>query len=546
MARRLAIARACPWASVPLARPGRRYRTGTEPAVPRRSRRRTPGRSSPRSRSAATRRSPEEQDFDSLIEAEVGEPLTEERIRHTLRNLQASGTASETELYTRDDPERGGVVVMIVFRAVVQVSEVRVTGKLGLGADDLRRAISQAVAQPLSEETGAAGRQRAEGRSTSATATSRPEVRVAVETDPMHRRAIVTYRVDSGPRATVSTIAFDHPVAPFPAGRAGQAAPAPVRQAVQPAHRRRGRRAAPGLAHRQALRPGAGRRAGGGPGGGEQHCQAHLSDRDRPQDRARRQGSRREEAAPRGAPPLLRRVRLRRGPGAAGPEPHQDLVPAAGALRRAGRHRREADRRPSSCSPSPSPPARSTRSGRSSSRGTQEVPDAKLRPIMKTSEPSLLRRGSGRLVQSDLDADLENLRRYYALDRLHEGRGGPPQVERKGEDLRLVIPIKEGPRERVVKIDFQGVAALDLAAPCASACRSRRGSGFHPVLLDNTLDALRAANTPPRGIPRPRSPPARTGTRITPWWTSPSRRSKGRARWSTASSCAATSARRAT
>ena len=51
---------------------------------------------------------PVEEDISNLIEAEVGEPLTEERIRHTLRNLQASGTAAETELYTRDDPEGEG------------------------------------------------------------------------------------------------------------------------------------------------------------------------------------------------------------------------------------------------------------------------------------------------------------------------------------------------------------------------------------------------------------------------------------------------------
>ncbi|HEY4562990.1 MAG TPA: hypothetical protein VIJ36_08420, partial [Thermoanaerobaculia bacterium] len=95
---------------------------------------------------------PKSQDFESLIEAEVGEPLTLERIRHTLRNLQASGTAAETELYTREDPARDGVVAEIVFRAVTQVSEVRVTGKLGLSRDVLRRAVPQGEAQPLSEE----------------------------------------------------------------------------------------------------------------------------------------------------------------------------------------------------------------------------------------------------------------------------------------------------------------------------------------------------------------------------------------------------------
>ena len=107
---------------------------------------------------------PEEQDFAGLIEAEVGEPLTEERIRHTLRNLQASGTASETELYTRDDPERGGVVVMIVFRAVVQVAEVRDHRQAGAApADSLRRVITQAQAAAALRGAGGAGRLRAQG-----------------------------------------------------------------------------------------------------------------------------------------------------------------------------------------------------------------------------------------------------------------------------------------------------------------------------------------------------------------------------------------------
>ena len=125
-------------------------------------------------------------------------------------------------------------------------------------------------------------------------------------------------------------------------------------------------------------------------------------------------------------------------------------------------------------------------------QGNAEVPDTTLRPILKTSEPGVLRRGSGRLVQSDLDADLENLRRYYALAGYTQAVAGPAQVERTGRDLRLVLPIQEGPRERVVKIDFQGIASLDLGALRKTLPLKELG-GFHPVLLEGTLDALRAA-----------------------------------------------------
>ena len=92
-------------------------------------------------------------EMESLIEIEVGKPLDGEDVRHTLRNLQAVGIASEVEVYTREDPAAGGVVAMIVFRAVTQVEEVRLEGELGLARDDLLRAIPVRVAEPLSEDS---------------------------------------------------------------------------------------------------------------------------------------------------------------------------------------------------------------------------------------------------------------------------------------------------------------------------------------------------------------------------------------------------------
>ncbi|HSG40142.1 MAG TPA: POTRA domain-containing protein, partial [Thermoanaerobaculia bacterium] len=156
----------------------------------------------------------EDLDLEELIETEVGQPLSEEDVRHTLRNLQASGTASEIEIYTREDPEAGGVVVVLVFRAVVQVEEVRVTGQLGLPLEDLRRAIPQRNGEPLSEEQvlrGVYALQDAYEQAGYFNATSR----VAVATDESRRRAVVTYTVKSGPRATVDTVAFSRPVDPL-------------------------------------------------------------------------------------------------------------------------------------------------------------------------------------------------------------------------------------------------------------------------------------------------------------------------------------------
>ena len=49
-------------------------------------------------------------------------------------------------------PRIPAVIVVIVFRAVVQVEEVRVTGNLGLDREALRRAVPQRESEPLSEE----------------------------------------------------------------------------------------------------------------------------------------------------------------------------------------------------------------------------------------------------------------------------------------------------------------------------------------------------------------------------------------------------------
>jgi outer membrane protein assembly factor BamA len=153
-------------------------------------------------------------DLETLIETEVGKPLDPEDVRHTLRNLQASGTAAETELYTRDDPAGGGVVAVIVFRSVVQVEEIRLEGRLGLGREALLRALPQKEHEPLSEEEVVRGvyalKDLYEG-----SGYFKAQARVSVQTDEARRRAVVTYTVDSGERAVVRTVAFDKPVAPF-------------------------------------------------------------------------------------------------------------------------------------------------------------------------------------------------------------------------------------------------------------------------------------------------------------------------------------------
>ena len=430
-------------------------------------------------------------DLDTLIETEVGEPLTDEEIRHTLRNLQASGTAAETELYTRDDPAGGGVVVVIVFRAVVQEGEIRVLGKLGLAIEDLRRAIPQRVAEPLSEDTVLQGVY-ALSSLYERSGYFRARVRVAVETNPLRRRAIVTYNVASGPRSNLSAITFDHPVAPFqPAELIHQLRqqtnqPFSQRVAVEDAERLQSWLIKQGYGAARVDTP----RVDHDPGSPLVKLTYPISIG--PKISLVVVGGDEKKLRREGLLPFLGEAGYDEALVLPGAGADQDLLPAAGALRRRRRDRGETGRGAARAHLPDRPRAGlHATADRRLPGESRRSSIAKLRAGMTAStEPVLLRQGSGRLVQADLDADLDTLRRYYALNGYTAVVVGPPQVSRKGEDLGLIIPIKEGARERVVHLTFQGFTALDPEA-LRKQLPLKENEGFHPVLLDNTLDLLR-------------------------------------------------------
>src|SRR6185312_4360318 len=125
-------------------------------------------------------------------------------------------------------------------------------------------------------------------------------------------------------------------------------------------------------------------------------------------------------------------------------------------------------------------------------QGNEQLETPKLIEHMNTNRRTPLRLGSGRLVDSELRDDLDNLRRFYALSGFPNVKVGPASVERRGDDLQLVIPIKEGLRQRVDKLEFQGLESIDLKALKPNLALQETGP-FHPALLDLTLDAIRAA-----------------------------------------------------
>ncbi|HEX3551915.1 MAG TPA: outer membrane protein assembly factor BamA [Thermoanaerobaculia bacterium] len=426
--------------------------------------------------------------FEDLIEVEPGQPLTDLAVRHTLRNLQATGNAAELELYTRDDPAGGGVVAVIVFRAVVQVEEVRIVGQLGLDRDDLRRVLPQGVAQPLSEERVVRGVFALQDLYAD-NGYFKSHVRVSVATNPLRRRAVITYQVDSGPRAIVRTIAFDHPVAPF-------APAALVKQLrLKPGDgfsRREAREAADRLqSWLIGQRYGAARVD---PPAEERDLAANSVKLTYP-----------IEIGPRislqviGADEkTLRRKGLLPFLGEAGYD--EALVQqAVGRLKSYHQQQGHYDVKVTTeekrtdgelqlvfrIEPGPVYTLKEI-----VFEGNEQLSTKDLLQLLKTAPRNRLRPGSGRLVDADLNEDLDNLRRYYSLNGFANAKVGPASVVKKGTDLKLVIPVKEGPLQRVASLRFEGLEHLD-EKPLRKSLPLREPGPFHPALLDSALDTLR-------------------------------------------------------
>ncbi|HEX7184576.1 MAG TPA: POTRA domain-containing protein [Thermoanaerobaculia bacterium] len=428
------------------------------------------------------------EELERLITLEVGKPLTEEEIASTLRHVQATGIGSQAELYSQPDETGQGVVAMLVLRPVVRVEEIRLEGELGLREGELRREIPQNVAEPLSEERVIQGVNSLQEHYNDR-GYFHADVRVQVVTNPETRRATVVYRIQSGPQTRVESVTFDGPIAPF-----------------QP----------PALIERLEVKP-----------GDPFARRAVREDADRLQTWLVRQGYRtarvdrpaEEIELQSGTVRLTYPIEV--GPKVTllviGAEEKQlrrrNLLPFLGdqgydeALllqasqrikdhyQREGHYKVEVDfdqqRTDDTLAltlrvqPGPEYTLREVEI-----TGNEAFADDQLAELMSTAERSLLNLGSGKLVQSELEADLENIRRYYALQGYAQAEVGPPQVEETGQDLSLEIPVEEGPRQQLVNLEFRGVESLDLDA-LQGGLPLQEGGPFHPFLLDRTLGVIR-------------------------------------------------------
>ena len=445
-------------------------------------------------RSDAPLRDPSE--ARSLIAFAPGEPLTERAVERTLRNLRASGLAETAAVYRRpaEGPgAAGAVVAIVVIEASILVDEVRVEGDTGvLEAAELRRRIPQRPGTPLVSDRVVRGVFRLQDELREAGYFER-SVRVVPQIDPERKRAVVVYRVEAGPRATVGTVEFEGDLGPF--GRAELLAPLRLKPG-QPYRRAAAEEDAERLQD-WLVTEARHRKARVDPPGVEYHAVTSGVALTYPVEVGPRvevavEGAEIDKLRKEGLLPFLAE------------EGYDEalLLQAAAAIESWYQRRGHYDVDVATLEeasdgvltvnltiePGPVYTLRNVLF-----QGNEQVSDGTLRELMVTGERTLLAVGSGRLVDSVLEDDLENIRAYYALHGHARARVGPPIVERTAErDLVLAIPIVEGPRVLVGSLEFEGVHAFE-PRELAGRIPLTEGGPFHPLLLEQSLETVRVA-----------------------------------------------------
>lgn len=428
----------------------------------------------------------------SLLAIEVGRPLAEEQVRRTLTNLYATGMAGQIEILSR--PSDGGVTAVVALWTSLLVEEVRLEGELGLRREELAGEIPQKAGQPLVESRVIRGVYRLQDLY-QARGYMEAQVRVQVDGEAAPRgRVDVVYRVAAGPRATVGEIEL--------AGETGPFTPADLipRLKLSPGDGFRQRLAEESTARLQRWLIDQGYR---------------MAQVDEPRQEYDRESHRMRLTYPLSVGP---EVRVQVVGAELAERRKRDLLPFMGpggydealvlqSVDRIERHYQErghyrvrvASREERSDGllqlTLEIDPGRQYTLERILFQGNERVGDDKLAELMATTPRRLLSLGSGRLVDEVLAEDLENVRAYYALQGFTEARVSPPRVEADGQELTVVVEIEEGHRRRVAELAFSGVEALDvqtLRQDLAGQSLLQAGGPFHPVLLEDSLEVVRA------------------------------------------------------
>lgn len=435
-----------------------------------------------------------------LVTVEPGAPLSDLAVRQTLRNLQATGAAAEVAVFTRPATAAEAsrltvaagaappVVVVVALWAALQVEEVALTGDLGLPRRRLEDEIRVRRGQPLIADhvlrSVYALQDLYEKRGYLA-ARVRPEV----TRDLARQRVRVTFEVTAGTLTRVSAVDFEGALEPFSAADLRE----PLGVDPGDALRRDALRADRERLTRWLIRRGHTRaqvgevvEAAAADGGVSLRWPVDVGPK---LDFAVRGVSKKELERARLLPFLelgyddallaqaeARIVRWLQGKGHWRATARFHTEPAAEG----------AERLVLEVVPGDVFAIQSLEF-----RGAASLPRAELQEHLETVPRGLVRPGSGRLVDSVLRSDLENLRSFYRLRGFPEVVVGEPEIVTEGTDLHVTIPVEEGSRRVTVgTVSFEGVAALELATVTADAGLVT-GAGFHPLELEDGLARVR-------------------------------------------------------
>ena len=440
-------------------------------------------------------------ELESLVTIQPGVALTEGAVRRTLSNFQASGLIDESEVRTTpcqapvqflsgesvDDPSPGRwVTAIVVLRARPWVESVAVTGEMALRRSQVERAITQPSPAPLSEERLLEShyalqdlyRERGYRRA-----------RVRLEVDAVAARHRIRFHLEPGERYRVGRVEFSGELATVD------------RESLEAVVRSR-------------------------PNGVYSRARV-LADADRLRERLIRLGyyEARVEPAIETEDPETRRIHLAfpivlgapvdvsvlgarrsrleklgllrflRDPNLDTTLIEQSCARIESHYQRRGRFLAHVDCRESMTEGRRQleievAPGEKTALEAIRFEGNERISDTVLTSLIGTSVARRLRPGSGRLVEVDLEEDLDNLRSYYLLQGFHDAEVGPAQIHIGGSKLTLVVPIHEGVQRRLVRLSWSGNTKLG-DDEIADSLPMTSGGPYHPVLLEESVNILR-------------------------------------------------------
>jgi len=424
-------------------------------------------------------------EIEPLLVVRVGEPLSEEAARRTLRNLRLSGVAAEAELWLRPDP--AGAVAVVALWPEVRVARVEIEGETGLRRERLRAVVPQRVGEPLREDRVLRGVYRL-GELLSAEGFREARVRVEVTPPSPERTVDVTYRIEPGSRSILRKVTVEGAPPNVPSAEVRGALKLSPGDPDRPATLRDARE----RLQRFFYRLGYGTAEVDPPTEQRDGANVDLVWTVRPGPRVELEidGADRKILAKRGLFPFL---------GDAGYDEALVLQSVA-QIRRYFQERgyyyvdvSQTETRDGAAIhlQFAIAPGRRYRLERLEFSGDTSYSRDALQKLMATERRRLLAPGSGRLVDEVLSEDLSNLRSFYALEGFYRARVGPAEIAANDDRLRVTIPIDEGPRRVIDSVSIRGLQEIS-EAEARSQLGLSPGQGFHPFHVDAAIDRLRA------------------------------------------------------